>query len=134
MYNSITLIGHLGKDPEIRTTESGNTVAKLSVATSETWTNKKGEKIEHTEWHDVVFFSNSAEILKQYAHKGQLIMVEGHVRTYEYQDKDMKTQRIKRIIGNTFRFLKNKETAKQVTANEQAPNNTSDEFDDDIPF
>ena len=134
MYNSITLIGHIGKNPEIRTTESGTTIVTFSVATSETWKNEKGEKIKHTEWHNVVFFGNSAEILKQYAHSGQLIMVEGQLRTSEYKDKDNKTHKVTKVMGNIFRFLKNKETAKQLADNEQIPNNGSNEIDDDIPF
>lgn len=133
MYNSITLIGHLGKDPEIRTTESGTTIVTFSVATSETWKNEKGEKIKHTEWHNVVFFG-WAETFKKYAHTGQLIMVVGQLRTSEYKDKDNKTHKVTKVIGSTFRFLKDKEIAKQLADNEQIPNNGSNEIDDDIPF
>jgi single-strand DNA-binding protein len=84
--NKVILIGNLGAEPEVRYMPSGDAVANVSIATSETWKDKQtGEKQERTEWHRVVFFGKIAEIVKQYLHKGSKIYVEGKLRTRKYQ-------------------------------------------------
>lgn len=84
--NKVILVGNLGAEPDVRYMPSGDAVANVSVATSETWKDKQtGERQERTEWHRVVFFGKTAEIVKQYLHKGSKIYVEGKLRTRKYQ-------------------------------------------------
>ncbi|MEX0446590.1 single-stranded DNA-binding protein [Xenorhabdus sp. SGI246] len=85
--NKVSLIGHLGKDPEIRYIPNGNAVANLSLATSETWVNKQtGEIQKNTEWHKIVIYGKLAEISGEYARKGTLIYVEGQLKTRSWTD------------------------------------------------
>ena len=84
--NKVILIGNLGADPEVRYMPSGDAVANIRIATSESWKDRNtGEKQERTEWHNVVFFGKIAEIVKQYLHKGSKIYVEGKLRTRKWQ-------------------------------------------------
>ena len=87
--NKVILIGNLGADPEVRYMPSGDAVANVRIATSETWKDRNtGERQERTEWHNVVFFGKVAEIVKQYVHKGSKIYVEGKLRTRKWQGQD----------------------------------------------
>jgi single-strand DNA-binding protein len=87
--NKVILIGNLGADPEVRYMPSGDAVANVRIATSDTWKDKNtGERQERTEWHNVVFFGKLAEIVKQYLHKGSKIYVEGKLRTRKWQGQD----------------------------------------------
>ena len=87
--NKVILIGNLGKDPEMRYLPSGEAIANFSVATSESWTDKtSGDKKEQTEWHRVVFFGRTAEVVGQYVKKGSKIYVEGRLQTRKWQDKE----------------------------------------------
>ena len=87
--NRATLIGRLGKDPEIRRLENDNMVANLSIATSEKWTDRNtGEKREKTEWHRVTVWGKLAGICEEYVHKGSLVLVEGKIETRKWQGKN----------------------------------------------
>jgi len=87
--NKVILIGNLGADPEVRYMPSGDAVANIRLATSESWRDKNsGETHERTEWHRVVFFGKLAEIVKQYVHKGSKVYVEGKLRTRKWQGQD----------------------------------------------
>jgi len=87
--NKVILIGNLGADPEVRYMPSGEAVANVSLATSESWKDRNtGETQERTEWHRVVFFGKLAEIVKQYVHKGSKLYVEGKLRTRKWQGQD----------------------------------------------
>jgi single-strand DNA-binding protein len=87
--NKVILIGNLGADPEVRYMPSGDAVANVRIATSDTWKDRNtGERQERTEWHNVVFFGKVAEIVKQYVHKGSKIYVEGKLRTRKWQGQD----------------------------------------------
>ncbi|MCB2262010.1 MAG: single-stranded DNA-binding protein [Candidatus Thiosymbion ectosymbiont of Robbea hypermnestra] len=87
--NKVILIGNLGADPEVRYMPSGDAVANIRIATSETWKDRStGEPQERTEWHRVVFFGKLAEIVKQYLHKGSKVYVEGKLRTRKWQGQD----------------------------------------------
>ena len=77
MYQKVTLVGNLGKDPEIRNTQNGKKVASFSVATSEKFKDKNGERQTMTEWHNVVFFGTTAEVIEKYLHKGSKVMING---------------------------------------------------------
>lgn len=86
--NKVILVGNLGKDPEVRTVQSGAQVAKFSLATSESYTNKEGQKIESTEWHNIVLWRGLATIAEKYLKKGNKVYIEGKIRNRQYEDKD----------------------------------------------
>ena len=103
--NKVILIGHLGQDPDIRYLANGDAVANLSLATSETWKDKNGEKQESTEWHRVVFFAKTAEVCGQYLKKGSAVYVEGSLRTRKWQDKDGNDRYTTEIRGDRMQML-----------------------------
>ncbi|MEJ2366898.1 MAG: single-stranded DNA-binding protein [Acidobacteriota bacterium] len=86
--NKVILVGNLGRDPELKYTPSGTAVANFTVATNETWTDKDGNKQEHTEWHRVVAWSKLAEICGEYLQKGRQVYIEGSIRSRTYKDRD----------------------------------------------
>lgn len=140
--NKVILIGSVGKDPETRGTKNGGSVTSLRVATSEKWNDKAtGEKKEHTEWHNVVFFGKLADIVAQYLVKGSLIYVEGRLNTEKWQDKEGKDRYTTKIIADEMQMLGGKQNQAQKQSEpqraESPPSMTQaqlDEFDDDIPF
>ena len=104
--NKVTLIGNVGADPELRYTTSGTAIASLSVATSESWTDKQsGEKQERTEWHRVKFFGRLAEIVGEYAKKGRQVYVEGSLRTEKYTDKQGVERYSTDIVASEMQLL-----------------------------
>ena len=147
--NKVILIGNLGAEPDVRYMQSGDAVANVSLATSESWKDKNsGETQERTEWHRVVFFGKLAEIVKQYLHKGSKIYVEGQLRTKKWQDKegqDRYTTEVVVSMGGTLQMLDGRPAGEsdarpmnKAGANSPRPP-TSDQgggmpFDDDIPF
>jgi single-strand DNA-binding protein len=103
--NKVVIIGHLGRDPEIRHSQQGTPVASFSIATSEQWVDKNtGEKQEKTEWHRVVAFGKQAEILEKYLSKGSQVYIEGRLQTRTY-DKEGQTHHITEVVVNSFQFL-----------------------------
>ena len=104
--NKVTLIGHLGQDPELRSLPSGQAVGRFSVATDEPYTDKEGQRQEHTEWHQVVTFGKVAETCGKYLAKGRQVYVEGRLRTREYEAKNDggKRQRTE-IVAIRVQFL-----------------------------
>lgn len=104
--NKVILIGNLGKDPEMRYMPSGEAIANFSVATSETWNDKaSGDKKEQTEWHRVVFFGRTAEVVGQYVKKGSKIYVEGRLQTRKWQDKEGQDRYTTEVRGDVMRML-----------------------------
>lgn len=85
--NKVLLIGNLGRDPELKMTTSGQPVARFSIATTETWKDKAGEKQSKTEWHNIVVWGKQAEIAEKYLKKGKQILIEGRIQYREYQDQ-----------------------------------------------
>jgi len=86
--NKVILVGHLGRDPELRYTPSGAAVANFTLATNEAWTDKSGEKQERTEWHRIVVWGKQAEIVGEYLAKGKQVFIEGSLQTREWNDKE----------------------------------------------
>mgnify|MGYP000638571460 CR=1 FL=1 len=105
--NRATLIGNLGKDPEIRYTPDGAAVCNVSIATTSTWRDKaSGERREETEWHRVVFYGRLAEIAGEYLKKGRTVFVEGRLKTRKWQDKDSGTDRYStEIVADQMQML-----------------------------
>ena len=155
--NKVILIGRLGADPEIRRMPSGDAVANVRLATSETWKDRNtGEKQERTEWHSVVFFGKVAEIVQQYLRKGSNIYVEGKLRTRKWQTNDGQDRYTTEVvvdISGTMQMLDSRSGGNQGASGgpgrasgqggsrdansasyaAQAPAGGAD-FDDDIPF
>ncbi len=103
--NKVILVGRVGQNPEVRHIPSGSAVTTLSVATSENWTDKSGQKQEKTEWHRVVVWGRTAEICGQYLTKGRLVYVEGKLQTRQWQDKDGQTKYSTEVQAQTVQFL-----------------------------
>jgi len=147
MLNMAQIIGHLGRDPEVRYTPEGTAVAKLAVATNETWKDKDGEKQERTEWHRVVLFDKKAEIAAEYLKKGSMVYIQGRLQTRKWQGDDGQDRYTTEIVAERMRMLGGK--GERDTAENGAPNapgssqrgqssrSTAEPdvpFDDDIPF
>lgn len=103
--NKVILVGRLGGDPEIRYTQSGAGVANFNIATSESWTDKEGQKQEKTEWHRIVVWGKMAETCAQYLSKGRQVFVEGRLQTRQWDDKDGNKRYTTEVIANTVQFL-----------------------------
>jgi single-strand DNA-binding protein len=88
LRNKVQLIGHLGNDPEVIQLESGKKLAKFSLATNESYKNAKGEQVEETQWHNLIAWNKTAEIVEKYATKGKEIAIEGKLTSRTYDDKD----------------------------------------------
>src|SRR5258706_13343254 len=107
--NKVILIGRLGKDPEIKSIPSGQTVAKFTIATDERFTDRNGEKQERTEWHNIVAWAKLAEICGQFLRKGKLVYIEGRIRTDSWEDKETKQKRYRtEIIAENMQMLDRK--------------------------
>jgi single-strand DNA-binding protein len=148
--NKVILVGRLGKDPETRYMTSGEAVTNVTLATSENWKDKSGEKQERTEWHNLVFYRRLAEIAGEYLKKGSQIYVEGKIQTRKWQDKEGKDRYTTEIVVTEMQMLGSKSGGGsfEVVENQSAPARSApaarpsaapaksnfDNFDDDIPF
>lgn len=103
--NKVILVGRLGQNPEVRYTPSGAAVANFSIATSESWADKSGQKQEKTEWHRIVVWGKTAENCNQYLSKGRQVYIEGRLQTRQWQDKDGQTKSTTEIQAQTVQFL-----------------------------
>lgn len=108
-FNKVTLIGHLGSDPDVRYLDGGNVVAKFNVATTEKYTSRSGEKVEQTEWFRVEFWNDQAKLAEQYLKKGNPVYVEGRLRTETWTDKEGKERFSLSVRGNVLQFLGGRE-------------------------
>jgi single-strand DNA-binding protein len=140
--NKVILVGNLGKDPELRTTQDGQKVCSFSIATSEAWTDKSGQKQEKTEWHRVTVWGRQAENCAQYLSKGRQVYVEGKLSYRQWDDKETGQKKYATdIIANTIQFLGGNAGANTTrTTNQEAPTATTNfedsnfSSDNDIPF
>lgn len=103
--NKVILIGNLGRDPELRYTQSGQPVANFSLATSEQFTKKDGTRDERTEWHRIVAWARTAELCAQYLSKGRTVYVEGRLQTREWENREGQKQRTTEVVAQTVQFL-----------------------------
>lgn len=107
MLNKAMLIGRLGRDPELKYTQTGTAVTSLSIATDESYLDKDGNRQDKTEWHKVILFNKQAENACTYLSKGSLIYVEGKITTRKWQDKDGNDKYTTEILANTVKYLSN---------------------------
>jgi single-strand DNA-binding protein len=141
MVNKVILVGNLGKDPEVRYTQSGRAVARFSLATSEVWNDAEGNRQERTEWHNIIVWGKQGETCAQYLAKGRQAYVEGSIRSRSYDDKTGQKRYITEIIAQRVRFLGGgggTRVAPEVEGETQgeAPASSAGgpPVDDDIPF
>lgn len=140
--NKVIIVGNLGNDPEIRTMPTGEQVANITVATSESWTDKNsGEKKTQTEWHRIVLYRRLAEIAAQYLHKGSQVYVEGRLKTRKWQDNNGQDRYTTEIQGDNLQMLggRQDEPKQQAKPSKTKPDPLGamaeqDDFSDGIPF
>ena len=151
--NKVILIGNLGRDPEMRYTQSQQPVANFSVATSESWTDRNtNERQERTEWHRVVCFRRLAEICGEYLHKGSKVYIEGSLQTRSWEGQDGQTRYITEVVAREMQMLDSRgeggyvpqeggpppraapERQRTGPRSEPPPPPPEDDFEDDIPF
>src|SRR6476661_3119798 len=145
--NKVILIGHLGKDPEVRHLDGNVTVASFPLATSETY-NKDGKRIEQTEWHNIVMWRGLADVASKYLQKGKLVYIEGKLRTRSFEDKEGHKKYTTEVVAENFTMLGRKSDfengngqgngnghPQQTTRHDEQPMSYgSDSPDDDLPF
>ena len=138
--NKVILIGHLGKDPEVRYLENGTIFVRFSLATSETYTTKDGRKVEQTEWHHIVMWRGLADIASKYLQKGKLIYLEGKLRTRSFEDRGGNKKQITEIVADRFTMLGRKDDMDKdmerlnQQSKEEEPMSYENSPDDDLPF
>jgi single-strand DNA-binding protein len=136
--NKVTLIGHVGRAPEIRYTQGGAPVANFSLATNEYWTSNTGERQERTEWHKIVAWGKLAEFCQEYIQKGSYLYVEGKLQTRNYDDRDGIKRYVTEIRAGEIGLLDRKGTSPEQPAGEvpidSLPAEPSSMGDDEVPF
>ncbi len=137
--NKVILIGNLGKDPEVRNLESGAKVANFTLATSETYKNRDGQKVTQTEWHNIVLWRGLAEIAEKYLQKGNQVFIEGKIRSRSWDDKDGNKRYITEIVGDNLTMLGGRRDGDDnasagAPAEENTPEADVSDEKDDLPF
>lgn len=135
--NKVILIGNLGRDPEVRYTPSGTAVANFTLATTETWTNRDGEKQSHTEWHRIVAWRRLGEICGEYLSKGKQVYIEGRIRTNEWEDQEGNKRKTTEIEALNMQMLGLRGPAESLTEESPDPRPGTagkEPTEDDIPF
>ena len=131
MLNKVILIGRLGRDPETRFMANGEAVCNFSVATSEKYTDKNGQRQEATEWHNVTMYRKLAEIAGQYLKQGSQVYIEGKIKSRKYTDKNGVERTAYDIIANEMKMLGGNA---QTPAQKPQPAQAQDDISDDVPF
>ena len=146
MLNKVILIGRLGKDPETRLMPNGEAVCNFSVATSESWNDRNGQRVERTEWHNITMYRRLAEIAGQYLKKGSQVYLEGKIQTRKYTDKNGVERTAYDIIVNEMKMLgggNDGQSAQSAQAETPTPPRRQapaapaapvEDIDDDVPF
>ena len=135
--NKVILVGNLGKDPEVRYLDSGVAVANFSLATTENYNNKQGEKVSQTEWHNIVLWRGLAEVAEKWLKKGSSVYIEGKIRTNKWEDKEGNTRYNTEILADNMTMLGNRINADVSDNNDSKTaseiKSVNDE-NDDLPF
>lgn len=140
--NKVILVGNLGKDPEVRYLDSGVAVANFTLATTENYKNKQGERVSQTEWHNIVLWRGLAEVAEKWLKKGSSIYVEGKIRNRKWEDKDGNTRYNTEVLADNMTMLGSRNGSAELNSNVDNSNNSSEkslnsnELDnsDDLPF
>lgn len=131
--NKVIIVGRLGRDPEGRSTSGGSRVARMSIATDETWSDQRGERQKKTEWHRVVVFGKAADNCERYLQKGSQVYIEGRLQTQEWQDKAGAKRFTTEIVAQSVKFL---DGAKAGGSDARGGGDEYDEHppDSEVPF
>ena len=105
LRNKVQLIGHVGNDPEIKTFDGGKKLAKLTIATNESYKNEKGEKVEETQWHSLIAWGKTADIIEKYVVKGKEIAIEGKLTHRSYEDKNGEKRYVTEVVIDELLML-----------------------------
>ena len=143
--NKVILLGRLGRDPEVRYMPNGEAVCNFSIATSETWNDRNGQRQERTEWHNITMYRRLAEIAGQYLKKGREVYIEGRIQTRKWTDKEGQERYSTEIVANEMKMLGKREgmgaPQEGNDASDYAPASRKDkpkpafeDLGDDIPF
>jgi len=139
--NKVILIGNLGRDPELRYTQSGQAVANFTLATTETWNKKEGGREERTEWHRIVAWGRTGELCAQYLSKGRTVYIEGRLQTREWENREGQKQKTTEVVATSVQFLGGPRgsgpSANQGGGLDSSPPEPTDDGPppgDDIPF
>jgi len=136
--NKVILIGNLGRDPEVQRFENGVKKAAFSLATTEVYKGKDGEKAQHTEWHNIVLWRGLAEVAENYLKKGSNVYIEGRIRRREYEDKEGQKKFIYEIMGDVLQMLgggsRREDSGAPVQAESKEEAFTPPTPEDDLPF
>ncbi len=130
--NKVILVGNLGKDPEVKYLDNGVAVANFSLATTENYKNKEGERVSQTEWHNVVMWRGLAEVAEKYLKKGASIYVEGKIRTRKWEDKEGNTRYNTEVLADNMTMLGGKKDSQQPSID--SSHETVSDKADDLPF
>jgi single-strand DNA-binding protein len=139
-FNKVIIIGNLGQDPDVRSMQSGDKVANLSVATSERWKDKDGNQQEKTEWHRVVIFGRTAEVAERFLRKGSKVLIEGQLQTRKWQDQSgadrYTTEVVVRGYGGSMTMLDGKPDGGDRRGDDRGYGGQygGGDLDDDIPY
>ena len=128
--NKVILVGNLGKDPEVKYLDNGVAVANFSLATTENYKNKEGERVSQTEWHNVVLWRGLAEVAEKYLKKGASVYVEGKIKTRKWEDKEGVTRYSTEILGENMTMLGGKSSSECTIEH----TSESEDLKDDLPF
>ena len=134
--NKVILIGNLGKDPEVRYLDSGVVVANFSLATTENYKNKEGERVSQTEWHNIVLWRGLAEVAEKWLKKGSSVYIEGKIRSRNWEDKEGNTRYTTEILADNMTMLGKKEdsSAEKTETTPEQESIPQEEKGDDLPF
>ncbi|WMJ71810.1 single-stranded DNA-binding protein [Cytophagaceae bacterium ABcell3] len=143
--NKVILVGNLGRDPEIRAVESGRKVANFPIATTESYKDRNGERVEQTEWHNIVFWGPVVDVIEKYVKKGNQIYVEGKLRTRSYDDKEGIKRYVTEVMGQNLTLLggggmRSNDSDAGGSSNYEKPQQSSsapvesESVEDDLPF
>ncbi len=130
--NKVILVGNLGKDPEVKYLDNGVAVANFSLATTENYKNKEGEKVSQTEWHNIVLWRGLAEVAEKYLKKGASVYIEGKIKTRKWEDKDGNTRYNTEILADNMTMLGGKKDSQETPID--PPQEPTSEKADDLPF
>ena len=133
--NKVTIIGNLGKDPELKFMPNGDAVCNFSVATTDTWKDKAGEKQERTEWHNIVMYRKVAEIAGEFLKQGSSVYLEGRLQTRKWQTKEGQDRYTTEVVADSMQMLGKKSEGEQTNSKPAAKKDVPiDDIESDLPF
>lgn len=136
MINKVILVGNVGNDPEVRHIDNDTSVANFSLATTESYTNKSGEKVSNTEWHRIVAWRGLAKVVENYIKKGAQLYIEGRIQTRNWDDKDGNKRYVTEINADTIKMLGRKQDSEssQTVSQPAEVQDFPENGNDDLPF